>query len=90
MNVSSYIVRRLGRTSWMFHLVAWSVCIGLLAECCLVGRAEGTLTGPYASVATTMKYMHLSPANRAAAIGLLDAAWTRPEFGETVEKQVRA
>jgi hypothetical protein len=28
----------------MFHLVAWSVCIGLLAECCLVGRAEGTLT----------------------------------------------
>lgn len=40
----------------------------------------------HASIETTMKYMHLSPANRAAAIDLLDAAWTSRDFGETVEK----
>ena len=44
----------------------------------------------HASIATTMKYMHLSPGNRAAAIGLLDAAWTRSEIGETVEKRPAA
>jgi hypothetical protein len=53
--------------------------------------ASGSARSPVCDgVATTMKYMHLSPANRAAAIGLLDAAWTRPEFGETVEKQAKA
>ncbi len=44
MNVSSYIGRRLGRTRWILHLVAWSVCFGLLPQCCVVARAEGALT----------------------------------------------
>jgi site-specific recombinase XerD len=44
----------------------------------------------HASISTTMKYMHLSPANRAAAIGLLDAAWARPEVGETLERLAKA
>ena len=42
-----------------------------------------------ATPASPRRYMHLWPANRAAAIGLLDAAWTRPEIGETVEKLAR-
>jgi hypothetical protein len=44
MNVSSYIGQRLVSTRWIFHLVAWSVCLGLLPQCCVVARAEAALT----------------------------------------------
>ena len=70
------------------HRLRHTFCSILAAEGA-PAKAIQDLAG-HASIATTMKYMHLSPANRAAAIGLLDAAWTRPEFGETVEKQARA
>jgi len=55
---------------------------------CSILAAEGASPGAiqklagHASIATTMKYMHLSPAHTEAAIGLLDRAWARPEIGE--------
>jgi integrase len=55
---------------------------------CSILAAEGASPGAiqklagHASIATTMKYMHLSPAHTEAAIGLLDRAWARPEVGE--------
>jgi integrase len=66
------------------HRLRHTFCSILAAEGA-PAKAIQELAG-HASISTTMKYMHLSPANRAAAIGLLDAAWTRPEVGETLEK----
>jgi len=40
----------------------------------------------HVSIATTQRYMHLSPASLEAAIGLLERAHVAPEVGETVEK----
>ncbi len=71
------------------HRLRHTFCSILAAEGA-PARAIQELAG-HASIATTMKYMHLSSANRGAAIGLLDAAWTRPEgvgeVGETLEKR---
>jgi len=70
------------------HRLRHTFCSMLAAEGA-TPRAIQALAG-HASISTTMKYMHLSPTNRAAAIGLLDAAWSRPEVGETVEKGAAA
>ena len=59
------------------HRLRHTFCSILAAEGA-PAKAIQDLAG-HASIATTMQYMHLSPSNRGAAIGLLDAAWTRPE-----------
>ncbi len=70
------------------HRLRHTFCSILAAEGA-TPKAIQALAG-HESIETTMKYMHLSPASRAAAIGLLDAAWQRPEGGETVEKVAAA
>ena len=70
------------------HRLRHTFCSILAAEGA-PAKAIQELAG-HASISTTMKYMHLSPANRAAAIGLLDAAWIRPEVGETLEKLAKS
>jgi integrase len=66
------------------HRLRHTFCSMLAAEGATPGQIQA-LAG-HESISRTMKYMHLSPKNRAAAIGLLDAAFSRPEVGETVEK----
>lgn len=66
------------------HRLRHTFCSMLAAEGATPGAIQA-LAG-HEHISTTMKYMHLSPTKRAAAIGLLDAAWSRPEVGETVEK----
>ncbi|MFO0640670.1 MAG: site-specific integrase [Polyangiaceae bacterium] len=66
------------------HRLRHTFCSMLASEGAPPGAIQ-RLAG-HASITTTMKYMHLSPTTLDAAIGLLDAAWTRPAVGETVEK----
>ncbi|HTA29308.1 MAG TPA: YfiR family protein [Candidatus Cybelea sp.] len=44
MNAFSYLVQRLGKTRWMVHVIAWSVCLGLWTGVCQLARADGALT----------------------------------------------
>jgi integrase len=68
------------------HRLRHTFC-SMLATLGATPKAIQTLAG-HASIATTMRYMHLSPSNRAAAIGLLDAAWGLPRLGEPIGERV--
>lgn len=69
------------------HRLRHTFCSMLAAEGAPPGAIQ-RLAG-HANIATTMKYMHLSPTTLDGAIGLLNAAFVRPESGETVEKVAR-
>jgi site-specific recombinase XerD len=66
------------------HRLRHTFCSMLASEGAPPGGIQ-KLAG-HASIGTTMKYMHLSPTTLDAAIGLLDLAFTRPGFGETLRK----
>ena len=68
------------------HRLRHTFCSMLAAEGAVPGDIQ-KLAG-HQNLATTMRYMHLSPTRLDAAIRLLDRALDGPEFGETVEKVV--
>jgi integrase len=68
------------------HRLRHTFCSMLAAEGAVPGDIQ-KLAG-HQNLATTMRYMHVSPARLDAAIELLDRALDRVEVGETLEKVV--